>query len=362
MLHARQACFCGRLSLIVVALLLSILLFMAGCGDGGETDGSSTTSSSTESSVSVTEPGPAGTSGDVALEVMGPQGTRSLTLDEVRGLQSTEGYGGMKSSTGRITPPTLVRGVSIQDLFADVGGAPADMAVNIVAKDGYEMTISVAQLESGDFLTYDMVTGDERTVDEPLQAIVAYEIDGQPIDPDGHGPLRLAIVSSERNQVTDGHWWVKWVTKLQVKSVEEEWTLLLTGALTEEMDRGTFETGAAEGCHGRDWVDEAGDTWTGIPLYLLVGRVDDDNVHEGPAYNRDLANAGYDVDIITSGSGAVTLSSQDMYYNKDLVVAYRLNGEQLPEEYWPLRLVGEGLEPDQMVGGIGEIKLLLPGL
>ncbi len=39
-----------------------------------------------------------------------------------------------------------------------------------------------------------------------------------------------------------------------------------------------------------------------------------------------------------------------MYYKKDLIVAYKLNGEALPEEYWPLRLVGEGIEAADMVG------------
>jgi DMSO/TMAO reductase YedYZ molybdopterin-dependent catalytic subunit len=205
-----------------------------------------------------------------------------------------------------------------------------------------------------------MATGDEIDYDGTLQAMVAYEIDGKPIAPNADGPLRLAIVSAERNQVTDGHWWVKWLNKLAVKPVEQEWTLVLAGALTEEMDRATFETGAAEGCHGQDWKDAEGNTWTGIPLYLLVGRVDDDNVHEGPAYNRDLAEAGYDVEIVTSGSGTITVSSKTMYYNKQLLVAYRMNGEELPEEYWPLRLVGDGVDAAQMVGGIGEIKALLP--
>jgi hypothetical protein len=266
----------------------------------------------------------------------------------------------MKSSTGHITPPALVKGVLIADLFAEVGGTPADMAVNVMAKDGYEMTISVAQLASGDFRTYDMATGAEKQVDGPLQTLVAYEIDGKPIDPDGEGPLRLAIVSAEKNQVTDGHWWVKWVTKLQTKSVEQEWMLLLSGAVTEEIDRATFQTCAAEGCHGRVWTDDEGNTWTGVPLYLLVGRVDDEIVHEGPAYNRDLADAGYDVEIVTAGSGSVKVHSKTMYYNKDLIVPYRLNGEELPEEYWPLRLVGAGLDDSQMVGGIGEVRVLLP--
>ena len=50
-----------------------------------------------------------------------------------------------------------------------------------------------------------------------LTAILAYEADGKPLDPKQDGTLRLAIVSDELNQVTDGHWAVKWVNKLEVK-------------------------------------------------------------------------------------------------------------------------------------------------
>ena len=87
--------------------------------------------------------------GEPVLEVVGPDGTRAYTLEQIKAMKSTEGYGGMKSSTGRITPPTLVKGVLLDDLFAEVGGLPDDMAVSIVAKDGYEMTISVDAAERG---------------------------------------------------------------------------------------------------------------------------------------------------------------------------------------------------------------------
>lgn len=363
LVHARAA---ATVPLILILALVLCVFALSGCGDQGAETTTTVPASPDTASGGGTGADPTGgetegaTDGQAALEVTGPDGIRSYTLGELKALPATEGYGGMKSSTGRITPPTKVKGVLLADIFADVGGAPDDMAIGVTAKDGYEMTISVAQLKSGDFLTYDMATGDEIDYDGTLQAMVAYEIDGKPIDPNADGPLRLAIVSAERNQVTDGHWWVKWLNKLAVKPVEQEWTLVLAGALTEEMDRATFETGAAEGCHGQDWKDAEGNTWTGVPLYLLVGRVDDDNVHEGPAYNRDLAEAGYDVEIVTSGSGTITVSSKTMYYNKQLLVAYRMNGEELPEEYWPLRLVGDGVDAAQMVGGIGEIKALLP--
>ena len=275
-------------------------------------------------------------------------------------MPSTEGYAGIKSSTGRITPPVVMKGVLLEDLFADVGGLPEDAAVGIVAKDGYEMTLSVSQIKSGEFITYDMVTGDEKQVDGPLQVIVAYEYDGQPIDPTSDGPLRLAIVSQEKNQVTDGHWSVKWVTQVQAKAIVQEWTLTLKGKLTEEMDRGTFESGSAVGCHGQEWTDDEGNRWMGIPLYLLVGRVDDDIAHDGPAYNRDLAEAGYQVKITAADGYSIEVASETMYYAKHLIVAYKLNGEPLPEEYWPLRLVGEGIEKSDMIGQMTEIEALLP--
>jgi DMSO/TMAO reductase YedYZ molybdopterin-dependent catalytic subunit len=330
----------SRLFLVLACVLgLGSAVLLAGCGDSG--------------------PGQA-TSSETVLEVIGPDGAKSYTLEELRALPSTEGYGGLKSSTGRITPPVPIKGVVLEELFAEVGGLPEDAAVGIAAKDGYEMTMSAEQIRSGDFITYDMVTGEEKTIAEPLSVVLAYEYDGKPLDPESDGPLRLFAVSPTQNQVIDGHWTVKWVTKVQVKTIVQEWTLMLKGKLTEEMDRSTFESGSAEGCHGQDWTDSEGKKWIGIPLYLLVGRVDDDVSHEGPAYNRELAQAGYMVRITTADGQSIEVSSETMYYNKELIVAYKLNGEPLSAEYWPLRLVGEGIDATDMVGQITEIEALVP--
>jgi DMSO/TMAO reductase YedYZ molybdopterin-dependent catalytic subunit len=304
--------------------------------------------------------GSASGSGDVALTVVGAGGTKDYTLDQLKDMSSTEGYAGIKSSTGRITPPVVMKGVLFEELFKEVGGLADDAAVGIVAKDGYEMTMSVSQLKAGDFITYDMVTGAEIKVDEPVQVIIAYEYDGKPIDPQTEGPLRLAIISKKQNQVTDGHWSVKWVNKVQMKTIEQEWSLMLKGFLTEEIDRATFESGSASGCHREEWTDADGNRWSGIPLYLLIGRVDDDAQHNGPAYNRDLAEAGYQVKITSAGGQTVEMASTAMYYKRDVLVAFELNGKPLPEEYWPLRLVGAEVQQSDMIGQISEIEALLP--
>ena len=343
----------GTVFLVILALVL-LGAVAAGCGEsasGGDTASSSTSvSASTFSSAA----------GPALITVVGKDGSKDYTLEQLKAMPGAEGYAGIKSSTGRITPPAMMKGVLVEDLFAEVGGLADDLAVGIVAKDGYEMTMSVSQLRTGDFLTYDMVTGAEITVDEPPRVIVAYEIEGNPINPDTDGPLRLAIITSQKNQVTDGHWSVKWVNKVQVKAIEQQWSLALKGYLSEEVDKATFESCSASGCHGNDWADADGNRWTGVPLYLLAGRADDDISHSGPAYNRDLAEAGYQVKITSAGGKTVEIDSKTMYYNRNILVAYKLNGEPLSEELWPLRLVGEGLTADQMIGQVSEIEADLP--
>jgi len=63
---------------------------------------------------------------------------------------------------------------------------------------------------------------------EDLTLILMYEQDGAPLsDYDGR-PLRLAIVSSSSSDefLTEGHSWVKWVNKIEVRtpaaSVEQD--------------------------------------------------------------------------------------------------------------------------------------------
>jgi DMSO/TMAO reductase YedYZ molybdopterin-dependent catalytic subunit len=298
---------------------------------------------------------------EVALEVVGLTQSTALTMSDLQAMAVTEGMAGVKSSTGKITLPSPYKGVSIQDLVALVDGFGPGTGVSLEAKDGYAMTFSYDQIVNGDFIVYDPGTGDElKSFDGTLTAAVVYERDGEPIPGEEEGPLRLAILSPEGNQVTDGHWSVKWVRRIIVKLATADWVLSLEGAISEEMDRATFESGAAPGCHGASWTDEGGQEWVGIPLWRLLGRVDDEVKHEGPAYSDELAKAGYTVDVVATDGYTVTLDNKRADRNDELIVAYMVDGNPLPEKYFPLRLVGGDLQKDEMVGAVAQIVLHLP--
>lgn len=295
----------------------------------------------------------------VSLQIAAPEKTVSFTLDELKKLPVSEGYAGIKSSTGKITPPAIFKGVLLNDLVAKVGGMGEGMGLQVEAEDGYFITFSPDEVMNGTFIAYDPVTGDELKPAPVLKAMVAYEREGQPLDAVQDGSLRLVVISEKNNQVTDGHWSVKWTRKLSIKPLAAEWTLELDGFLQEKIDRATFESGAAPKCHQASWKDAEGQEWIGIPLWYLTGYVDDDVKHSGPAYNSGLADKGYKIDLVAKDGFTVTFDSARVKRNNNMIVAYMVNGSPLAEKDFPLRLVGADVQKGESVGGIAKVVLHL---
>lgn len=136
------------------------------------------------------------------------------------------------------------------------------------------------------------------------------------------------------------------------------WTLSLEGAISENIDRGTFESGAAPNCHGVTWTDEEENTWKGIPLYLLAGRVDDNNKHMGGAFNDELADENaYKIEVIAKDGYSAEFTAAEADRNDNIIVAYQVNDEPLPEGEGPLEIVGPNLSGKRKVKSISKIKL-----
>ncbi len=307
---------------------------------------------------------PAATTAPIAtkvLELVSPNGSHVFTLDQLKALPVTQGQGGNKSSAGVITIPANFTGVAIKDLISIQGITFDDtMGVTLTAQDGYGMTFSYDQIMNGNFTAYDPANGAELATHDPLTAILAYEQDGKPLDPVQDGTLRMQVVSSKNNQVVDGHWTEKWVTRVEIKPVGQSWTLKLHGALMQPVDRASFQSCGAPSCHGVGWKDENGQNWVGVPLWYLVGEVDDANSHDAGSFNDALADAGYKVDVVGSDGFTVTLDSVSIKRNGNMLVAYLVNDAELPEKYYPLRLVGSDLKTSQMVGKIDMIVVHVP--
>lgn len=294
--------------------------------------------------------------GPAALTVIKDNQTKTFTVAQLEALSAITGKTGDITSSGTIEGPYEYKGVSLTDILNAVGGITASNAVRISAKDGYSMTMSYKQVNEGsEFPTYDSATGKEVTPAGKITVFIAYEQDGQPIS-ENIGPLRLGIMAP--GQVTDGHWWVKWAQKIEVISVQASWTISLQGAITQSMDKATFEAGAAPGCHGKTWTDAQGHVWLGIPLWYLVGNIDD--ASGNMSYNDSLADKGYEVHLANSNGDMVVFTSQEVKRNDNIILAYEIDGQPLPSTQWPLALVGSAVDQQHQIGMISKIKLVFP--
>ncbi|WP_165394774.1 PGF-pre-PGF domain-containing protein [Methanofollis fontis] len=144
-----------------------------------------------------------------------------------------------------------------------------------------------------------------------------------------------------------------------------DWTLEMGGAQNVTVTKAYFESGITCG-HGASWTDpENSAVWEGMPLWYLVGMVDDVESGGHYTFNDALAAEGYSVKVTSSDGYSVNIPSAEMARNNGFILANTLNGSVLPETIgdknkpcWPLQIKGANASAGQLVGGIASIELV----
>jgi len=273
-----------------------------------------------------------------------------------------------------------VMGTRLRDLCELVGGMGAGTEIVLVARDGYETR-----------LPYSSIYPDPSVQARQGDAILAWWADGKFV-PEWIDGMRLYFTPEDHvygqwdmHETLPEQYWhyyyadgvqypscaglsAKWITELRVYSVPQgDWTLKLDGTaiggLQYEVSKTYFEQALA--CqfganHKASYTDDKGRVWEGMPLWLLAGFVDDEDLHSNNAFNDQLARAGYQVVLTAADGYTVTIDSADIIRNTDYIVANTLNGAPIPEDSgdWPLRLVGPAVKGGTSISQISRIELL----
>ncbi|HUV62027.1 MAG TPA: molybdopterin-dependent oxidoreductase [Thermoplasmata archaeon] len=292
---------------------------------------------------------------DPVMTVNGDGESIELSIAQLEEMSTCSGSGYLMKSTGTIVGPHEYTGVPLRDIV-DLVYENDNYSLTVVAHDGYEMTYNSGQVENGTFPTYDL----EGTLlgPEDLTLMLAFIEDGEnmPVD-----DLRIVIVDDTETPVTDGHFWAKMVSSINVGQYVEDWTLHLSGVEEMDMDRQTFESLASCYYHTTYYnytKDEVDYSFEGVPLWVLISAIDGGDVEDGHyAFNDALAEIGYFVNVTASDGYSANFTSEQVARNDSIIVAYKLNGEVLEEGDWPLRIVGEDLSGTQKVKMVASIAL-----
>ena len=287
----------------------------------------------------------------MSLTLVGANGQQKvLNEKDIVGLQSYTAKGGLKSSGGLMQNYGTYQGVPVTELLNLVGGITSDETLTVTGSDGYSMVYTYNQTANGQgFTTYDPLTGSEESPTKPLTLVLSYEMNGSALTSDV-GPLRLVVLGPD-GLLTEGHFWVKWVTTMAITSSVEDWNVSVIGTTTLVMARQAF---TAEVNHvGVNYTDSSGNVWTGTTLSDWVSWC---NINGGIS-NASLA-AGYSVTVYGSGGSSATFRGSQVANNTNIIVAVELNNALLSPPYWPLTLVGSDVSSQNQIECITQIQIV----
>lgn len=271
-----------------------------------------------------------------------------------------------------------IKGTRVRDLCELVGGMGAGTDIEFVASDGWVTK-----------LPYSSIYPDPSVLERQGEAVLAWFADGEHV-PDYKDGMRLFFTPEDgvygqwdmHETLPEAYWHfygaegimypscaglsAKWITEIRIYSVPEgDWKLELDGTeiggLRLDVSKTYFESALT--CtfganHKAEYIDSEGQVWEGMPLWLLAGFVDDEDQHTDNAFNDELAEAGYQIVITATDGYQVTIDSRDIIRSRDYIVANTLDELPLPDDYWPLRLVGPAVDEEMSIWMIERIELV----
>lgn len=279
--------------------------------------------------------------------------TASFSLSELEKMNFYMEARGAYTTSAGTKYEGVYGGVRLLDLLNAYAAIEANDAITFIAMDGYEMGYPGSRV-------LDRSTGDW---------LLAFKLDGDylPKDP---GYIRTIKVGPGTPNI-DGHLSVRMVKKIVVKQKEyTEFDLVLDGKMAKTLDRSTVQSCVS--CHTTTVNFEqkgVSAEYTGFPLWMLMGYVDDPQYaphHQDKsilAYDEAAAKKGYSIQVMASDGFAVTLDSREVHRNPDIIIAMYKNGEKLPDNEAPLvlawdkdaALVPKGAKNVKMIGSVKAI-------
>jgi hypothetical protein len=227
--------------------------------------------------------------------------------------------------------------------------AARNYEVKVISTDGWSAVFDSAEMaRSSDYLVANTFNGD------PLPTLT----EGGKIS----WPLHLVGAGITKEDGSLGGRSIGSIARIELNNLPEPvegWTLSMLGEVGDTITQQEFEDGLACTMSGHlvEYTDIDGNTWSGVPLWVLLGAIDDIELSDHWTFNDEVAATGYTVKITAADGFSKTYSGTTIARNNSYIIANEMNGEPLDSAF-PLRLVGSGVtKSDGTLGGsaIGQI-------
>ena len=190
------------------------------------------------------------------------------------------------------------------------------------------------------------------------------------VGPDATGPLRFVVAQESQREPgrrrslhgQDGD-------RVTLRGAVSDWKVRMYGLKRKDgtrqtytLDRGSYDSCAAPGCHGYSWTNPTtSKTWSGVPLFFCIGKVDGGKGHDSSAPTTRRSRSGATASSSCRRPASTRSSAREPSRNRtNIILANKLMGSDLTARYYPLRLVGptKSVPSCKSIGRIAKIILL----
>jgi hypothetical protein len=288
---------------------------------------------------------------------------KSFSLEELQKITSVERKVSYQNKFGNYNDESTYKAVLIKDILSTSGFdlKPGD-TLKISASDGYTQEFNYYNVYPPDhWFKYQGVFG------------IAYEFNGQAVPDWTEGPMSVMLPDDNKYSQDDcnatsapgqgyfknpsgGARFIRNSAKIEIISNNiDEWEVELSATLSEEFSKTDFEI--LEGYYPSSYTNSTGAVFTGVPLWRILGRIDDSTPRGVAAFNETKSKSGYEVWITAGDDYSKNITSSLISKNDKIILASQLNSAELPEKNRPVWVVGEGLKTSQMVFNVIKIEI-----
>jgi DMSO/TMAO reductase YedYZ molybdopterin-dependent catalytic subunit len=286
----------------------------------------------------------------------------SLSYSQLEQLPSVSGSGSYLKTTGEVVGPFNFKGVDIISTLNLMINTTVDFSIETIASDGYKFKFTKSQTY-GNVSLFDQ-NGEEigHGGPENTTLTLVYSEDGEPLSAGNGGPFRMVYLG-ENSPITEGHFWVMFVDTIIIGRGVLDWTITLSGLTEFEVGLDDFDSivYCGDQVHNASYQYTDGEneiTYEGMPLWVALSIIDGGESGDGHyVFNDTLASQGYTVTIFSKDGTNLTLSSSVTTRNDSLILAHVKNGQILPSEEFPVRLVSKDLPQSQWISRITVITI-----
>ena len=142
----------------------------------------------------------------------------NYTLKELESMETLTGYGGSRKSTGEVKSQGIYTGVPVSKLVELIAGDITNYSLFVISinEEGeiQNKTYNYTTIQ-GNIEIYNSTDGTPIGTDN-VTMIVCYEKDGEYLDEDSDGKIKIAFVNQDEEKITASSLWWKFVVSIEI--------------------------------------------------------------------------------------------------------------------------------------------------